>query len=206
MSDARFPRWVKPCTSRDPTTFGTHMRYRRAKIAGASYFFTVVTHQRRPIFVDAGTVALFETGLNHIKARHPFDVEAFVILPDHIHTIWTLPEDDADFSMRWRLIKEAFTKPFVRAHQPIERNASRHAKGEQALWQRRFWEHLIRDEADFTAHADYIHYNPVRHGLVKAARDWPYSSFVEWIERGVYEPHWGSNDMPPLPDWAVQGE
>lgn len=187
------------------------MRYRRAKIAGASYFFTVVTHGRLPIFNDAETVALFENALSRIKIRHPFDIDAFdidafVILPDHIHIIWTLPEGDADFSLRWRLVKEAFTKRFVRAHQPIERNASRHSKGEQGVWQRRFWEHVIRDDADFAAHLDYIHYNPVRHGLVTAARDWPHSSFSDWIARGVYEPHWVSNDMPPLPDWAVRGE
>ena len=91
------------------------MRYRRAKIAGASYFFTVVTHGRLPIFNDAETVALFENALSRIKIRHPFDIDAFVILPDHIHIIWTLPEGDADFSLRWRLVKEAFTKRFVRA-------------------------------------------------------------------------------------------
>jgi putative transposase len=94
----------------------------------------------------------------------------------------------------------------VRAHPSIERSASRQAKSEQALWQRRFWEHLIRDDADFMNHIDYIHYNPVRHGLVTAARDWPYSSFAEWVARDVYERHWGSNDMPPLPVWAVQGD
>jgi len=182
------------------------MRYRRARIAGASYFFTVVTHGRRPIFGNAEAVALFEAGIRRIKDRHPFEVDAFVILPDHIHTIWTLPEGEADFSMRWRLVKEAFTKPFVRIHAPTERSASRRAKSEQAIWQRRFWEHVIRDETDFGVHVDYIHYNPVRHGLVKAARDWPYSSFPAWVDRGIYEPHWGSDELPPLPDWALQGE
>ena len=182
------------------------MRYRRAKIAGASYFFTVVTHERRPIFRNAGAVALFQSGVDRIRDRHPFDIDAFVILPDHIHTVWTLPDGDAEFSKRWRLIKEAFTKPFVRQTQPSELSASRRAKGEQAIWQRRFWEHLIRNEDDYAAHIDYIHYNPVRHGLTAAARDWPHSSFSEWVERGVYEPYWGSDEMPPLPKWAVRGE
>lgn len=182
------------------------MRYRRASIPGASYFFTVVTQERRPIFDSAETVALFEAGLKHVKARHPFEIDAFVILPDHLHTIWTLPEGDADFSTRWRLIKEAFTKPFVRSREPMQRNASRRAKNEQSIWQRRFWEHVIRDEADYAAHVDYIHYNPVRHGFAKAARDWPYSSFSAWIERGAYEPHWGSDEMPPLPAWAAEPE
>lgn len=182
------------------------MRYRRASIPGASYFFTVVTQERRPIFDSAETVALFEAGLKHVKARHPFEIDAFVILPDHLHTIWTLPEGDADFSTRWRLIKEAFTKPFVRSREPMQRNASRRAKNEQSIWQRRFWEHVIRDEADYAAHVDYIHYNPVRHGFAKAARDWPYSSFSAWVERGAYEPHWGSDEMPPLPAWAAEPE
>ena len=182
------------------------MRYRRANVPGASYFFTVVIHERRPIFNDPGTISLFEAGLDRIKARHPFHVDALVILPDHIHTIWTLPEGDSDFSTRWRLVKEAFTKPFVRAIGPLPRNASRCSKCEQSIWQSRFWEHVIRDEADFAAHVDYIHFNPVRHGLAKAARDWPYSSFSAWVERGVYEPHWGSDEMPPLPEWAARAE
>jgi len=182
------------------------MQYRRAKIAGASYFFTLVTHERRPIFKSADAVALFQSGLKRIQERHPFEVDAFVILPDHIHTVWTLPDGDADFSKRWRLIKEAFTKPFVRQHQQPKLSASRRAKGEQAVWQRRFWEHVIRDEADYAAHVDYIHSNPVRHGLVSAPRDWPNSSFSDWVGRGVYEPHWGSDEMPPMPDWAMNAE
>ena len=182
------------------------MQYRRAKVAGDSYIFTVVTHERHPIFRTAETVALFQTGLNLIKERHPFEIDAFVILPDHIHAIWTLPEGDADFSMRWRLVKEAFTKPFERQHQVSVPSASRRAKGEQAIWQRRFWEHVDRDDADYAAHVNYIHYNSVRHGLVSAARDWPHSSFFGWVERGIYEPYWGSDKMPPLPEWAVRGE
>jgi len=182
------------------------MQYRRAKVAGASYFFTIVTQERRPIFRSTEAVALLESGMNRIRRRHPFDVEAYVIIPDHIHTIWTLPDGDADFSTRWRLIKEAFTKPFVRQQQPIERSASRRSKGEQPIWQRRFWEHVIRDDADYAAHVDYIHFNPVRHGLVAAARDWPHSSFATWVERGVYEPDWGSKEMPLPREWMVRGE
>ena len=182
------------------------MQYRRAKIAGASYFFTVVTHERQPIFRNPDAVALFQAGVDHIRLRHPFQIDAFVILPDHIHTVWTLPDGDADFSKRWRLIKEAFTKPFARSPQHSAPSASRRSKGEQAVWQRRFWEHVIRNDDDYAAHIDYIHYNPVRHGFVAAARDWAYSSFLEWVERGVYEPYWGSDEKPPLPEWAVRGE
>jgi putative transposase len=179
------------------------MQYRRAKVAGATYFFTVVTHHRQPIFKDANAVALFDAGLMRIQMRHPFKVDAFVILPDHIHTIWTLPDGDADYSKRWRLIKEAFTKEFVPQSEPIARSRSRVAKNEQSIWQRRFWEHVIRDEADYAAHADYIHYNPVRHGLTAAARDWPYSSFSQWVARGAYEPYWGSDEVPPFPEWLT---
>ncbi len=182
------------------------MRYRRAKIAGATYFFTVVTEGRRPIFKDTSAVAIFESGLKQIKNRHPFDVDAYVILPDHMHMLWTLPDGDTNFSTRWRLIKEAFTKSHMRNESPLPQNASRRAKGEQPIWQRRFWEHVIRDEADFAAHVDYIHYNPVRHGLVSAACDWQHSSFEDWVERGVYEPNWGSDDMPALPAWAARVE
>jgi putative transposase len=182
------------------------MLYRRANCEGASYFFTVVTEQRRPIFRDAWVVALFESSLARIRVRHHFDVEAYVILPDHIHFIWTLPNGDANFSMRWRLIKEAFTKSYLRDQLAPKRSASRQSKGEQAIWQRRFWEHVIRDERDYASHVDYIHYNPVRHGHARAVRDWPHSSFFNWVERGVYEPHWGSDKVLPLPEWADRCE
>jgi len=182
------------------------MLYRRARIAGASYFFTVVTHERRPIFRNAEAVALFQGGLSRIKHQHPFDIDAYVILPDHMHYIWTLPDGDSEFSTRWRLIKEAFTKPFVRQQQPLERSASRLAKREQPVWQRRFWEHVIRDDDDYATHVDYIHYNPVRHELVAAARDWRYSSFGEWVERGIYNANWGSGDMLPTLEWAALAE
>jgi len=109
------------------------VKYRRSKVTGASYFFTLVTHGRHPILSSAEAVALFESSVSRIKSTHPFDVDAFVILPDHIHTVWTLPDGDANFPMRWRLIKEAFTKPFVRAHGPPGRSQSRHAKSEQAV-------------------------------------------------------------------------
>jgi putative transposase len=182
------------------------MRYRRVKVPGGTYFFTLVTEGRRTIFNDPLAVALFEAGLNRVKERHPFIIDAYVVLPDHIHTLWTLPENDDDFSMRWRLIKEAFTKSFVRHRTPLARSTSRIAKGEQPIWQRRFWEHTIRDEDDYAAHVDYIHYNPVQHGLVVAARDWPHSSFAAWVERGLYEPHWGSGDMLTMPKSALRSE
>ena len=162
----------------------------------------MVTENRRPIFRDPAAVTLLASAITRIQARHPFEIEAFVVLPDHQHTVWTLPVDDADFSKRWRLIKEAFTRAYLKAYPAPAVNASRRAEGEQGIWQRRFWEHLVRGERDFHDHLDYIHANPVHHGLVAAPRDWPHSSFAEWVDRGVYVQDWGSGHPAPLPEWA----
>ena len=152
------------------------MHYRRARTLGATYFFTVVTYNRQPLFNHPETVQLLRQSFHIVKQQHPFDIEAIVVLPDHLHCMWSLPAGDADFSTRWRLIKSHFTRscpePYKRA-----RSLSRRHKQEQAVWQRRFWEHQIRDEKDFVRHVDYIHINPVSHGLVKAPIEWPYSSF-----------------------------
>jgi putative transposase len=179
------------------------MRYRRVFVPGASYFFTVVTHQRAPIFSDKLAVELYRRAVQKVQAAWPFTLEAEVVLPDHIHVLWTLPDNDLDYPTRMRLIKAEFSRSFIKQHRPLgERSASRAAKGEQAVWQRRYWEHMIRDERDFQAHLDYIHINPTKHGLVAAARDWPHSTFGIWVERGMYEPWWGSDDMPELPEWV----
>ena len=182
------------------------MRYRRILIEGACYAFTVVTHQRQSIFSDPQTVQLLDDVIDKVRGRHPFEIEAHVVLPDHLHTLWTLPDGDAKYATRWRLIKEAFTRAYGQRHALPERTETARARGEQPVWQRRFWEHLIRDERDFAAHLDYIHLNPVHHGLVTAPRDWPHSTFAEWVERGVYEPTWGSGENPELPDWAKRYE
>jgi putative transposase len=174
--------------------------YRRADVAGATYFFTLVTEQRRPLFHEPQAVVLLLEAVAKVRSRYPFTIDAYVILPDHLHILWTLPEGDANFSTRWRLIKEAFTRAYIKTHHLPPRSESRRAKGEQAIWQRRFWEHAIRDEADFTAHLHYIHYNPVKHGLVAAARDWPHSTFSDWVARGAYDATWGSHDAPALPE------
>jgi len=180
------------------------MRYRRADAAGATFFFTLVTEQRRPLFQDPAVVDLLLGAVEKVRSRHPFELDAYVVLPDHLHTLWTLPDGDANFSTRWRLIKEAFTRAYVKTYSAPPQSDSRRAKGEQGVWQRRFWEHTIRNEADFFAHLDYIHINPVKHGLVGAARDWPYSTFSEWVARGCYDELWGSQDVPSLPEWAGQ--
>jgi putative transposase len=172
------------------------MRYRRVRIEGATYFFTVVTHQRRPLFRDPALINLFDDASEKIRARHPFEIDAQVVLPDHLHALWTLPEGDADYSKRWRLIKEAFTRSYLKSA----------SNGERKVWQSRFWEHLIRDERDFANHLDYIHLNPVHHGVAAAPRDWPHSTFQDWVARGVYEQAWGSDESPDLPAWAKRHE
>jgi putative transposase len=167
------------------------MHYRRAKTPGATYFFTIVTHQRQALLCDPQTVDLLRTSFRTVKVKHPFTIDAIVVLPDHLHCIWTLPEADADFSTRWRLIKAEFSR-HCPEHYKRQRSKSRLSKGEQAIWQRRFWEHRIRDESDFIHHADYIHYNPVKHGWVEAPKDWKYSSFRRFVQDGVYTADWGT--------------
>ena len=182
------------------------MRYPRVKIEGATYFFTVVTHKRQQLLSDAQSVQLLTDAITKVQNRHPFEIEAQVILPDHLHAVWTLPDGDANYATRWRLIKEAFTRGYCGVHGAPSRTMKAHARGEQPIWQRRFWEHTLLDERDFAAHVDYIHHNPVRHGLVAAPRDWPHSTFTQWVERGVYESTWCSEAMPELPEWAKRCE
>lgn len=170
------------------------MRYRRTITPGGTFFFTLVTEGRRPIFAAAEAVDTLRQAFLTVRQSRPFEINAAVIMPDHLHCIWTLPPDDADFATRWRLIKTWFTKhcaPALRA----EPNPARTAKREQALWQHRYWEHLLRDESDFAHHVDYIHYNPVKHGLAASPIDWPYSSFLRHVKAGVYPPDWGQNTM-----------
>jgi putative transposase len=138
-----------------------------------------------------------------VQAARPFSLDAEVILPDHIHLICTLPDGDSDYPTRVHLIKTAFTRSVPgQLRYADKQSGSRIAKGEQPVWQRRYWEHMIRDERDLQAHLDYIHINPVKHGLVAAAREWPYSTFLQWVERGAYDLWWGSDEMPPLPQWV----
>jgi len=169
------------------------MYYRRAKTPGATYFFTLVTYQRQSIFNHPNAVEVLRQAFRTVKQNHPFTIDAIVVVPDHLHCIWTLPPDDADFSVRWRLIKSEFTR-----HCPDQfrqqRSVIRQHKGEQAVWQRRFWEHQIRDETDFVRHVEYIHYNPVSHGLVKTPKDWAYSSFHRAVRWGLYAADWGASE------------
>ncbi len=170
------------------------MRYRRAYIPGGSFFFTLVTEQRRLLFLDEKNVDTLREAFRNVKAKRPFDIEAIAIMPDHLHCIWTLPPGDGDFSTRWRLVKTWFTK-HCRAGLRTPPDQVRQHKREQAIWQRRYWEHALRDENDFTRHVEYIHYNPVKHGYVGAPGDWPYSSFSRYVDVGNYPADWGTCDM-----------
>lgn len=155
--------------------------YKRAYQPGALYFFTVVTHQRRPIFSSHGNVKRLRDAFLFVRSKRPFKVEAIVVLPDHIHCIWRM-WDDPDFSLRWRLIKTYFS----RFSDPNGESNQR-----ERIWQPRFWEHLIRDDEDFWRHLHYIHFNPVKHGYVTRPADWPHSSFGRFVRLGWYEKDWG---------------
>ncbi len=177
------------------------MQYRRSRLAGGCFFFTLVTYHRRPIFADHAHVDLLRLVIRNVMLRHPFTIDAIVVLPDHLHCVWTLPDGDADFSTRWRLIKGNFSRGCqVGKNDSI--NASRVAKKERTIWQRRFWEHEIRDERDFRHHVDYIHFNPVKHGLVSAVQDWQYSSFNYYCQRGIYPQNWCATGMEQPSGWV----
>ncbi len=146
--------------------------YRRNRVEGGTYFFTLALADRRSDLL-VQEVAALRASVARVRALYPFSIDAWVVLREHLHAVWTLPEGNADFSTRWTLIKRGFSARIAKGE---SRSASRTAKGERGIWQRRFWEHTVRDEADFTRHVNYIHFNPVKHGLVGNAKDWPFSS------------------------------
>lgn len=168
--------------------------YRRANTPGGCYFFTVVTHERRPILANPRSHEVLRDVVRAARRMLPFRINAWVTLPDHIHCIWTLPDADRDFSKRWGLIKAGFSKRWDDASMIAVDHSSRSRHRERTVWQRRFWEHEIRDEDDFGAHLDYIHYNPVRHGYVNHAKDWPHSTFHRYVQQGVYPKDWGGGN------------
>lgn len=170
------------------------MHYRRAFTPGGTFFFTVVTEQRRPIFASAQAVEVLRNAFRTVRTSRPFDIDAMVVMPEHLHCIWTLPPGDADFSTRWRLIKTWFTKHAKLGLHPAP-DPARLAKHEQAVWQHRYWEHQLRDETDVARHTDYIHYNPVKHGLATSPMDWPYSSFRRYVKAGIYPANWGESTL-----------
>jgi len=160
--------------------------YRRAFVAGGCWFFTVNLLDRRGALLTDHIDALRDA-MKWTHERYPFHIDAWVVLPDHIHAIWTLPPDDADFSVRWRMIKTRFARS-IPAGEPL--TAVRLARGERGIWQRRFWEHLIRDEGDYARHVEYCYINPMKHGLVCRVCDWPYSSFHRDVRAGIFAEDW----------------
>jgi putative transposase len=164
------------------------VRYRRNFVAGGTFFFTVTLVDRRSSTLVEHVDAL-RAAVRATRAAHPFTIDAIVVLPEHLHIVMTLPEGDADFSNRLSLIKRRFTTAVAQAGVPVPR----HANGEHALWQRRFWEHTIRDDRDFERHVDYIHFNPVKHGLVARVCDWPHSSFHHYVRGGLLPLDWAGD-------------
>ncbi len=160
--------------------------YRRAKMPGATYFFTVVLAERGSgALVEH--VDLLRWAIRTTLHKRPFRIDAMVVLPDHLHAVWTLPEGDADFPTRWRLIKARFSRGLPKSERI---SVSHEIKRERGIWQRRYWEHRIRDDGDYRRHVKYCHFNPVKHGLVARVRDWPHSSFHRDVRAGVFPLDW----------------
>ncbi|APZ43962.1 REP-associated tyrosine transposase [Acidihalobacter ferrooxydans] len=166
-------------------------RYRRPEIPGGVFFFTVVTCNRRPVFTTDESVNALRAAFRRVRHARPFAIDAMVVLPDHLHCIWRLPEGDSDFSGRWREIKKATSRTLA---------PQSNTRKERSIWQRRFWDHAIRDETDWQHHLDYIHYNPVKHGHAERPDAWPWSSFRRWQERGAYPHDWGRSEPAEIAD------
>ena len=168
--------------------------YHRNRVPGGSYFFTVnLLDRRERLLVEH--IDAFRESVRKVRAQRPFHIDAWVVLPDHTHCVWTLPPGDGDYSSRWKAIKIAFAKTLPR----IERlSAVQERKGERGIWQRRFWEHTIRDDRDYAAHVDYVHINPYKHGLVQRVADWPYSSFHRYVAEGIYPSDWAGDAATTL--------
>jgi putative transposase len=179
--------------------------YRRPFEPGGMFFFTVVTHCRQPFLCDPIARQCLRQAFQMEQADHPFEILGIVLMPDHLHCIWKLPEDDPDFSKRWGRVKKDFTHRWLtRGGGERERSSSRYHRRERGVWQRRFWEHMIRDERDFIAHLDYIHYNPVKHDHVSCPHLWEFSSFHRWVKSRHYEPDWQcqcQGNSPKIPDF-----
>jgi putative transposase len=167
-------------------------RYIRSYVPGATYFFTVNLADRSSDLL-VREIGKLRSAYADVQRRHPFHTLAICVLPEHLHALWRLPDDDADFALRWQQIKRHFS---TQVDAPVTAGASLAAKREKGVWQRRYWEHQVRDETDFARHVDYIHYNPVKHGHVRQVKDWPHSSFHQWAARGDVPEAWGLVEAP----------
>ncbi len=170
--------------------------YRRAFIPGGCYFFTVnLLERQRTLLTDH--INLLRDAVRRVRRLYPFHIDAWVVLPDHLHFVWTLHPDTDDFATRWRLIKLLFSKGLP----PTERRSiTRQRRGERGIWQRRYWKHLITTEIDYARHVDYVHVNPLKHGLVTRVADWPYSTFHRAVREGILPIDWCSDivDLPTV--------
>ncbi|MFQ5668762.1 MAG: transposase [Candidatus Binatia bacterium] len=165
--------------------------WRRAHVPGGSYFFTVVTDRRAPLFGEPSARRLLGSLIRRWQLRWPFTIEALVLLPDHLHAIWSLPPGEDEYSKRWGWIEKEFTKWWLRSggrEQP--QTAGRRRDRRRGVWLPKFWEHTLESEDDFERHFDYAHYNPLKHGYARCPRDWPCTSFHRWVRRGVYPEDW----------------
>ncbi len=180
--------------------------YRRTRIEGATYFFTVVTYRRQPVLCLPESLDAMKDIMSMLAERYPFRTDAWVVLPDHLHFVWTLPEGDSAYSVRWAMFKKEMTKRLsssVRTDAAPSCSRQRHREG--TVWQRRLWEHQIRDEQDYRTHMAYVHFNPVKHGLAGSPKDWRCSSFHRWVVLGAYEEDWRCDGVVVFPD-GVGGE
>ncbi|WP_293111920.1 transposase [Moorena sp. SIO4G3] len=187
----------------------TMPEYRRAYVPGGTFFLTLVTYHRTPLFSEPETIAYLRAALAKTRTERPFEISGAVVLPDHLHFLWTLPPGDTAYSYRVSRFKVLFTRSLRgKKFKPQNVSASRLKHRESNVWQRRFWEHVIRDESDFQQALDYIHYNPVKHGLVSCPHRWEYSSFTRWVETGQYQIDWGCScrgRQPLVPDFSEIG-
>jgi putative transposase len=167
--------------------------YRRLYTPGACYFFKLVAYRRQPIFCDALFRSALRQAIVQTRIKYPFAINAWVLLPDHLHTIWTLPQGEANYSQRWQQIKRKVSLTIGAEYNRAELlTPSKIKHRESTIWQRRYWEHQIRNQADFNHHLDYCHYNPVKHGLCQKPKDWPYSTFNRYVNSWFYDNDWAS--------------
>lgn len=166
--------------------------YRRAFVPGGSFFFTLVVHKRQPLFSEARAVALLGSVFRRCLMRWRFKVDAIVLLPDHLHAIWSLPPGDSEYPKRWGWSKKEFTTHWLQmGGREWVISSARKRERRRGVWQPRYWEHTLEDEEDFERHVDYIHWNPVKHGYVECPYEWPHSSFHRHVRLGAYDRRWG---------------
>lgn len=174
---------------------GVMSRYRRDHTPGAAWFFTVTLADKNSSLLTTH-IDLLRSAWRRTASQHAFETVAVCILPNHLHALWRLPPDDSDYALRWSLIKAGFSRYLPAAS---DRTGSKLRRREKGIWQRRFWEHRIRDEHDMQHHVDYIHFNPVRHGLVARVKDWPHSSFHRQVRDGLLAKDWAGDSLHDRP-------